>query len=216
MKPSLTWQLDEGAQVIALFILTALMLLSPNLPAGEAPALRGVHNALGGTMTPIFVAQDLGLFAKHGLQHSLNYLPATTAVQALAAGSEEIGLVGNQCVDIGLEGSDTVYVAATASRFIFQLYGDPTLKSVTDLRGKVIAATQPAASTDYAARILLRRNGLVPDKDVKIIYAGSSPALLSMLKAGNAAAGLINAPVIYQAQEIGMKPIVNLTELRNL
>ncbi len=200
-------------KVIFIAHIAGLFFLTPLVSAGEAPALRGVHNALGGTMTPLFVAQELGLFAKHGLQHSLNYLPATTAVQALAAGSEEIGFVGNQCVDVALEGADTVYVAATASRFIFQLYGDPTIKSVADLKGKVIAATQPAASTDYAARILLRRNGLTPDKDVKIIYAGSSPALMSMLKSGNAAAGLINAPVIYQAQELGMKPIVNLTEL---
>jgi NitT/TauT family transport system substrate-binding protein len=189
------------------------LVYGSKLGGAEAPTLRGLHNALGGTMTPVFVAQDLGLFAKHGLQHSLQYIAATTAVQALAAGSEEIGLVGNQCVDVALEGADTVYVAATASRFIFQLYGDPAIKTVADLKGKVIAATQPAASTDYAARILLRKNGLVPDKDVKIIYAGSSPALLSMLKAGNAAAGLINAPAIYQAQEIGMKQIVNVTEL---
>jgi ABC-type nitrate/sulfonate/bicarbonate transport system substrate-binding protein len=181
--------------------------------AAEAPTLRGVHNALGGTMTPVFVAQDLGLFAKHGLQHSLQYIAATTAIQALAAGSEEIGLVGNQCIDVALEGADLVYIANTASRFIFRLYGDPAIKSVADLKGKVIAATQPAASTDYAARILLRKYGLVPDKDVKIIYAGSSPALLSMLKAGNASAGLMNPPAIYQAQELGMKQIVNVTEL---
>ena len=142
-----------------------------------------------------------------------NISAATTAIQALAAGSEEIGLVGNQCVDVALEGADLVYIANTASRFIFRLYGDPAIKSVADLKGKVVAATQPAASTDYAARILLRKYGLVPDKDVKIIYAGSSPALLSMLKGGNAAAGLINPPATYQAQELGLKQIANVTEL---
>ncbi|MGH7887970.1 MAG: ABC transporter substrate-binding protein, partial [Candidatus Binatia bacterium] len=183
------------------------------LSGAEPPTLRGVHNALGGTMTPVFVAQDLGLFTKHGLQHSLQYIAATTAIQALAAGSEEIGLVGNQCIDVALEGADLVYIANTASRFIFQLYGDAAIKSVADLKGKVIAATQPAASTDYASRMLLRKYGLVPDKDVKIIYAGSSPALLSMLKSGNAVAGLMNPPAIYQAQELGMKQILNVTEL---
>jgi ABC-type nitrate/sulfonate/bicarbonate transport system substrate-binding protein len=167
---------------LAFAALLAPQMFTAELSAAEALALRGVHNALGGTMAPVFVAQELGLFTKHGLEHSLQYIAATTAVQALAAGSEEIGLVGNQCVDVALEGADTVYVAATASRFIFQLYGDPAIKTVTDLKGKVIAATQPAASTDYAARILLRKYGLMPDKDVKIIYAGSSPALLSMLK----------------------------------
>ena len=77
------------------------------LAAAEAPSLRVVYNALGGSMAPVWVAQELGLFAKHGLQHSLNYLAATTAVQALAAGSEEIGLVGNQGVDMALEGVNT-------------------------------------------------------------------------------------------------------------
>src|SRR6185503_10474980 len=191
---------SSSAKLAFAVLLAPQLIFTAKLIAAEALALRGVHNALGGTMAPVFVAQELGLFTKHGLEHSLQYIAATTAVQALAAGSEEIGLVGNQCVDVALEGADTVYVAATASRFIFQLYGDPAIKTVTDLKGKVIAATQPAASTDYAVRILLRKYGLVPDKDVKIIYAGSSPALLSMLKAGNAAAGLINAPAIYQAR----------------
>jgi len=181
--------------------------------AAEAPVLRGVYNALGGTMAVVWVAQDLGLFTKHGLQHSLQYLAATTAIQAIAAGSEDIGLVGNQGIDVALEGADTVYIADTASRFIFHLYGDASIKSVADLKGKVVAATQPAASSDYALRMLLRRNNLVPDKDVKIIYAGSSPALLSMLKGGNAVAGLMSAPAIYAAQEAGLKQIVNVTDL---
>jgi ABC-type nitrate/sulfonate/bicarbonate transport system substrate-binding protein len=181
--------------------------------AAEVPSLRGVYNALGGTMSPAWVAQDLGLFTKHGLQHSLNYLAATTAVQAIVGGTEEIGLVGNQGIDVALEGADTVYIASTAARFIFRLYGDPSIKTVADLKGKTIAVTQPAASTDYASRMLLRRFGLLPDKDVKILYAGSSPALLTTLKAGNAAAGLMNAPVIFQAQELGLKQILNVTEL---
>jgi ABC-type nitrate/sulfonate/bicarbonate transport system substrate-binding protein len=181
--------------------------------AAEASSLRIVYNALGGSMAPVWVSQELGLFAKHGLQHHLNYLAATTAVQALAAGSEEIGLVGNQGIDVALEGADTVYVASTVSRFIFQLYGDPSIKSVNDLKGKVVAATQPSASTDYATRMVLRRFGLAPDKDVKILYAGSMPALVSMLKSGNAVAGLMSVPTTFQAQELGLKPILNVTDL---
>jgi ABC-type nitrate/sulfonate/bicarbonate transport system substrate-binding protein len=164
-------------------------------------------------MSPAWVAQDLGLFTKHGLQHSLNYLAATTAIQAIVGGTEEIGLVGNQGIDVALEGADTVYIASTAPRFIFHLYGNPAIKTVSDLKGKVLAATQPAASTDYAGRMLLRRYGLVPDKDVKILYAGSSPALLTTLKSGNAAAGLMSAPITFQARELGLKHILNVTEL---
>ena len=202
----------------ALMLGTALVTLTcfpltRQLGAVEAPALRGVYNALGGTMTPAWIAQDLGLFTKHGLQHSLNYLAATTAIQAIVGGTEDIGLVGNQGIDVALEGADTVYIANTAARFIFHMYGDPAIKTVADLKGKVLAATQPAASTDYAGRMLLRRSGLVPDKDVKILYAGSAPALLTTLKSGNAAAGLMSAPITFQAQELGLKHILNVTEL---
>ncbi|MGH7784505.1 MAG: ABC transporter substrate-binding protein, partial [Candidatus Binatia bacterium] len=199
--------------------LGAVLALLGHLPfvcqisAAEAPSLRGVYNALGGTMTPAWVAQDLGLFTKYGLQHSLSYLAATTAIQAIVGGTEDIGLVGNQGIDVALEGADTVYIASTASRFIFHVYGEPSIKSITDLKGKVLAVTQPAASTDYAGRMLLRRFGLVPDKDVRILYAGSSPAVLTTLKFGNAAAGLMSAPITFQAQELGLRHILSVTDL---
>lgn len=194
-------------------VIVGCLLPARQVRAAEAPALRGVYNALGGTMTPAWIAQDLGLFTKHGLQHSLNYLAATTAIQAIVGGTEDIGLVGNQGIDVALEGADTVYIANTASRFIFHMYGDPAIKTVADLKGKVLAATQPAASTDYCGRMLLRKYGLVPDKDVKILYAGSSPALLTTLKSGNAAAGLMSAPITFQAEELGLKHILNVTDL---
>jgi NitT/TauT family transport system substrate-binding protein len=205
----------RGAKLAILTILAALsqIAVARQLVAAETAALRGVYNALGGTMTPAWIAQDLGLFTKHGLQHTLTYLAATTAIQAIVGGTEDIGLVGNQGIDVALEGADTVYIANTASRFIFHLYGDPAIKTVADLKGKVLAATQPAASTDYAGRMLLRKYGLVPDKDVRILYAGSSPALLTTLKSGNAAAGLMSAPITFQAEELGLKHILNVTDL---
>ncbi len=39
------------------------------------------------------------------------------------------------------------------------------------------------------------------------------PALLTTLKSGNAAAGLMSAPTTFQAQELGLKQILNVTEL---
>ena len=35
---------------------------------------------------------------------------------------------------MALEGADTVYIANTASRFIFRLYGEPSIKTVADLK----------------------------------------------------------------------------------
>jgi hypothetical protein len=75
-------------------------------------------------------------------------------VQALAAGSEEIDLVGNQCGDIGLEGADTVYVASTVSRFIFQLYGAPAIKTLSYSAAR-LCQRSTKVSVDIAPQRLL-------------------------------------------------------------
>jgi NitT/TauT family transport system substrate-binding protein len=192
----------------------ALALLIARAASAQEMSLRAVYNALSGVMAPIWVAQDGGLFTKHGVNVDLKYLAATTAVQGMVGGGEEVGLVGNQGIDAKLEGADLIYVASGLPTFVFQVYGRPEIKSMADLKGKVVAVTQPAASTDYAMRIVLKRNGLEPDKDVRILYAQDINGVLTNVSAGNAAAGIMSAPTSLKATAAGLKPIVNITELK--
>ena len=182
--------------------------------AAQELTLRAVYNAVSGVMAPIWVAQEGGLFTKHGVNVDLKYLAATTAVQGMVGGGEEVGLVGNQGIDAKLEGADLIYIASGLPTFVFQIYGRPEIKSIADLKGKVVAVTQPAASTDYAMRIVLKRNGLEPDKDVKILYAQDIAAVFTTVNAGNASAGIMSAPTSLKAKAAGLKPIVNVTELK--
>ncbi len=182
--------------------------------SAQEPSLRAVYNAISGVIAPLWVAQEANLFAKHGVTVELKYLAATTAVQAMVAGAEDIGLVGNQGVDAKLEGADLIYVASSLPTFVFQIYARPEIKSIADLKGKVAAVTQPAASTDYAMRIVLKRNGLEPDKDVRLLYAQDMNAVFTSVNLGHAAAGIMSAPTSLKALSAGLKSIVNVTELR--
>jgi len=182
--------------------------------SAQEMSLRAVYNAISGVMAPIWVAQEGGLFTKHGVNVDLKYLAATTAVQGMVGGGEEVGLVGNQGIDAKLEGADLIYVASGLPTFVFQVYGRPEIKSMADLKGKVVAVTQPSASTDYAMRIVLKRNGLEPDKDVKILYAQDIAAVFTSVSNGNASAGIMSAPTSLKAKAAGLKPILNITELR--
>jgi len=185
-----------------------------NAAAAQELSLKAVYNALGGVMAPIWVADDAGLFKKHGVAVDVKYLAATSAVQAMVGGGEEVGLVGNQGIDAKLEGADLTYIASCLPTFVFQLYSRPEIKSVADLKGKVVAVTQPAASTDYATRIVLKKNGLEPDKDVKIMYAQDTNNVLNSLTVGNVAAGILSAPLSIKAKATGSKMLVNITELK--
>jgi len=198
--------------IILLGVLTAMLTARP--ASAQEMSLRAVYNALGGVMMPIWVAHEGGYFTKHGVNVELSYLAATSAVQAMVGGGQEIGLVGNQGIDAKLVGADLIYVASGVPTFVFQMYARPEIKSIADLKGKVIAVTQPAASTDYASRIALRKNGLEPDKDVKILFTQDINAVFTSVNVGNAAAGIMSAPTSLRAKAAGLKPIVNVTELK--
>lgn len=194
--------------------LLAAILSSRGASEAQEHSLRAVYNALSGVMAPLWVAADAGLFTKHGVNVDVKYLAATSAVQAMLGGGEEVGFVGNQGVDAKIEGADLVYIASGLPTFVFQLYSRPEIKTVADLKGKVVAATQPAASTDYAIRMLLRRNGLEPDKDVKILYAQDSINVINTVITGNAAAGINSHPNALKLKAAGMRTLVDITELK--
>ncbi|HEY1236040.1 MAG TPA: ABC transporter substrate-binding protein [Candidatus Binatia bacterium] len=196
------------------WLLLLLALLTGEAAFAQEMSLRAVYNALSGVMAPIWVAQDAGLFVKQGVTVDLKYLAATTAVQGMVGGGEEIGLVGNQGIDAKLEGADLIYVASGLPVFVFQIYARPEIKSMAELKGKVVAVTQPAASTDYAMRIVLRKNGLEPDKDVRILYAQDINGVLTSVNAGNAAAGIMSAPTSIRAKAVGLKSLVDVTALK--
>jgi len=101
------------------YLLILIALLSEQAASAQEMSLRAVYNALSGVMAPIWVAQDAGLFVKHGVNVDLKYLAATTAVQGMVGGGEEIGLVGNQGIDAKLEGADLIYVASGLPVFVF-------------------------------------------------------------------------------------------------
>ena len=204
---------NQGRSRIGVLTLLAIMLIT-GAAAAQDLNLRAVYNALSGIMAPIWVAADAGLYTKHGVNVDLKYLAATSAVQAMLGGGEEVGLVGNQGIDAKLEGAELVYVAGGVPTFVFQLYARPEIKTIADLKGKVIAVTQPAASTDYATRMVLRKNGLDPDKDVKILYAQDSINVINTVITGNAAAGINSHPNALKLKAAGMKTLVDITELK--
>src|SRR5438132_9466884 len=106
---------------IMLMLLQAAALLIAREASAQEMSLRAVYNAVSGVMAPIWVAQEGGLFTKHGVNVDLKYLAATTAVQGMVGGGEEVGLVGNQGIDAKLEGADLIYVDSGLPTFAFQI-----------------------------------------------------------------------------------------------
>ena len=68
---------------------------------------------------------------------------------------------------------------------LYFLMAKPTIKSVSELRGKMVAVSRFGGTTDLAARVALQGAGLDPHKDVVLIMIGLGNTRNAALLAGS-------------------------------
>ena len=166
-----------------------------------------------GAFTPIWVAYEAGLFRKYGLNATLQLLTPQVSAQAVISEEADFYTDGPDLINARLHGGQVKYFAGTIQQLVFQIWGAKEIKTVQDLKGKAVAASTPRAALDTATREALKRNGLVPDKDVQILYVQTVPASLSAVLGGKTSAGTLSAPNTIKAKDSGLNLLVDVGKL---
>ena len=166
-----------------------------------------------GAFTPIWVAYEAGLFKKYGLNANLQLLTPQVSAQAVISEEADFYTDGPDLINARLHGGQVKYFGGTIQQLVFQIWGAKEITSIKDLKGKAVAASTPRAALDTATRETLKRNGLVPDKDVQILYVQSVPAILSAILGGKTAAGTLSAPNTLKAKEAGLNLLADVGKL---
>jgi NitT/TauT family transport system substrate-binding protein len=180
-------------------------------PAARTP-LRIPYSAIGGAMATIWIAKEGGYLAEEGFDVTMDYIAtSTTLTQALLGGDAQIAMGGLEAlVASNLAGADLVGLAVSSDRFLFRLYGAPGIRTLADLRGKRIAVARHGSTSDTAARLLVRRAGLEPDRDVEMLPAGGNPEIYAALDSGLAQAALLSPPLGFKAEAAGFTTVVDM------
>jgi ABC-type nitrate/sulfonate/bicarbonate transport system substrate-binding protein len=181
------------------------------LPLPQATAVYGV---IATDPLYLWIAQEKGFFKKNGVNIDLTHIPTNQAVQALVGGKVNFVTAGPQVLEANLAGADTVYIMSPVNTFVFSVYGKPEIANIKALAGKTLGATNKGTPTDVAGHMLLRRNGLKPDVDVKFAYLKEIPALVAALQQGVIDAALLAPPSTLTARNLGLKELLNVTSLR--
>jgi NitT/TauT family transport system substrate-binding protein len=166
-----------------------------------------------GAFTPIWVAYEAGLFKKYGLNASLQLLTPQVSAQAVVSDEADFYTDGPDLINARLRGGQVKYFGGTMQQLVFEIWGAKEIKSIKDMKGKTVAASTPRAALDTATREALKRNGLMPDKDVQILYVQSVPAILSSVLGGKTSAGTLSAPNTLKAKEAGLNLLVDVGKL---
>ena len=166
------------------------------------------YASVSGTRAPLWIAKDLHLFEKYGLDGNLVYIASgVTSVNALLGGSVDIiAASGSSAVGAAARGAPLVIIASLG-HIAYKLIAHPNITTVQGLKGKIIGSSRIGAGTDFALQRLLPKLGLIPGKDVTLLATGISESdrRLLMLMQGKIDATLGTEDNLLQLAAKGLK-----------
>src|ERR1051325_5316904 len=194
---------------ICLVISTAL---SSSLCTAET--FRVGFPSLATGFAPSWVTADRSIWKKQGLDVELIYLRGgSRTVSALIGGSVDFILGSDVGVTTAVaQGANLVRVGVTTNTLGYSIVTQPAIKSIRDLRGKVIGIT-PGRDAAYARVVkLLRDNGMDPARDVTFLSVGDGgpAARVAALSSGVIHASMFTPPSDLISEKAGMKILARM------
>jgi ABC-type nitrate/sulfonate/bicarbonate transport system substrate-binding protein len=163
---------------------------------------------------PLIVAQEQGLFAKHGLEARIVLIRgAPTLVASLISGDLEIGYTGGPAViGAAAQGIYLRILSSISSRLTHTLIANPSIKSAEQLRGKRMGIQSIGGSTWMHTMLALEHLGLDPKRDnVSLLVIGDSVLIGQSLEAGRIDAATLDGALVRRLRSKGFTAIVDLT-----
>jgi NitT/TauT family transport system substrate-binding protein len=106
------------------------------------------------------------------------------------------------------KGADIKIIGCTWPGLPYAIYTKPEIKSLSELKGKAIAVSDPGSLPDLFARAAIRSAGLDPNKDVQFVRAGGDADRMKALVAGVVAAAPSSTEFKAKAPKMGLKMLV--------
>lgn len=200
-------------------ILTAFIVLAAYFyPAGVHPAqpkrIRLAFSALAYANPPFWIAHELKLFEKYGLDSELIYVGGSRPIQAMLGGSIDVSQVGGAAAVAAVaQGAEVAILGTVFNRLTFAIHASPQIKQISDLKGKIVAAGAIGGNSYFAGLLFVSKMGWVPNRDVGLMAAGGSPEVLAGLVQGKFQAGVMTPPTSTLATRMGYREIFDLASL---
>jgi len=169
----------------------------------------GPPNALG---WPFEIAIEKGFFAAAGITIDRVAAPSSAAVVLQATAGALDMTVQGAFVDVIRaidKGAPLAIVRIMVQTPPYELLAKPSIKSLKDLKGKIISIGGQKDVTHVYLNRMLEPNGL-KDSDVDLVYAGASSARLAALESGAVDAAMLTSPYNFNAASDGF-PVIGRT-----
>lgn len=197
---------------IKLLALAAALLTQAPAFAAEK-ILMGTTGRGSAQQWPIFIAQQKGFFAENDVTVDLVAAQSSSAIiQQLTAGSVNLASGGLadplRAID---KGAPITLVRVETQIPPYSIYGKPGLKSLKDLKGKIISIGGVKDITRIYLERMMAPNGLKPN-DYDLVFAGTAAARFAALASGAVDATILVPPFSFKAEGAGYSNLGALSD----
>jgi NitT/TauT family transport system substrate-binding protein len=208
----------KSAKMYHLVFFVILLGLGSNWDRALAQPVKKEINLIEGISSPDFgyvpsyIARAKGFLASEGVDLKIVVMRATVSVPALVSGEIQFAVHGS-AMTAAMRGAPLKAVFFTYNTSIMQFTVRPEIKRPEDLRGKVVAISSPGGSQDQATRLMLKKLGLDPDRDVKLLAIGDAKARVIGMETGQITGSANNVDIAAELVRKGYRIIANSAEV---
>lgn len=136
--------------------------------------------------SPFAIATKMGWYAQAGFKVELVPLPGSTDCVKYV-GTRELPYALPSVEPLGVFRPEGIKAKVFYTAYQGYIYGiavpaDSTIKTIKDLKGKIIGVNAMASGGTLVARALVSDSGFDPDKDVTIVVAGEGAQTAALLR----------------------------------
>jgi len=194
-------------------LIAILLLLAGQAMAADLIRVNTFPNAKA---LPFYAGVEKGIFARHGLDVRVAFTENSEKQRAgLASGAFEIAhsAVDNAVAMVEDAKKDVVIVTG-GDNGMNEFYTQPHIKSLKDLRGRLLVVDAPNTAYALLAKKILLKEGLQEGRDYTVKPVGRGELRLkAMAESRENAAAILNLPFTIQAEQMGLKSFGNPVEL---
>ena len=155
-----------------------------------------------------FVADELGFFKAEGVQ--VNMVVSDNVGQQtqmlLTGAADIIGANAEVAISAIEKGAQITMVGGQSAKQGFVFYARPEIKAWSDLKGKLLGATQLQDASATMLVQLMKMHG-VQRNEFDLVALGGTPNRFAALTNGAVAATLLSPPLDYKAKSMGMNKL---------
>jgi ABC-type nitrate/sulfonate/bicarbonate transport system substrate-binding protein len=183
--------------------------------ANHRQSIRAAYPSLGLPQAPLWIASAANYFNEVGLRvESLFIQNSSTVIQSLLSDEIDYAMVGPApVIAVDLRGADIVMIATTIPTLIFYVIARPDIQKIEDLKGKSIGFGRFGSNTDFAARLLLEKYGLVANRDVAMIQTVGGNATVLAVSTGKVHAGVTTDVGMLEGKKLGLRELFAFKDL---